>query len=71
MRTIRLLVVTCLSYFALISTTSAQFTIGDDNGANSATSYPTPIFDYFKTMKSQYLYLASEMTGEGMAAGND
>ena len=69
MRTIRLLVVTCLSYFALISTTSAQFTIGDDNGANSATSYPTPIFDYFKTMKSQYLYLASEMTGEGMAAG--
>lgn len=47
----------------------AQYTIGDNNGSNGATVYPSPIFDYFKTMKSQYLYLASEMTATGMTAG--
>lgn len=54
---------------AMVSNLNAQFTIGENNGSNGATVYPTPIFDYFKTMKSQYLYLASEMTGAGMTAG--
>ncbi|MGB4931279.1 MAG: PKD domain-containing protein [Chitinophagales bacterium] len=69
MKRIRHLVVACLSFIAISTNLTAQFTIGADNGANTATSYPTPISDYFKTMKSQYLYLASEMTAAGMTSG--
>lgn len=58
------MVVTCA-----ISNSSAQFVIGANNGSNGATGYPAPIFDYFKTSRAQYLYLASELTAAGMTAG--
>jgi PKD repeat protein len=47
----------------------AQFAIGANNGSNGSEAYPAPIFDYYKTMRAQYLYLASEMTSAGMTAG--
>ena len=52
-----------------LSEANAQFVVGANNGANAATSYPAPIFDYFKTSRSQYLYLASELTAAGMTPG--
>ena len=46
-----------------------SYTIGADNGINGAMVYPTPFGDYYKTMRTQHLYLASELTAMGMAAG--
>lgn len=59
---------------ALISAASISygqtFTIGANNGTNGTTAYPTPFGDYYKTQRAQYLYLASELTGAGMTAGD-
>jgi PKD repeat protein len=58
-----------LSLILRPSTLSAQFTVGSNDGSNTATAFPTPIFDYYKTSKAQYLYLASEMIAAGMSSG--
>ena len=58
-----------LSFILRPSSLSAQFTVGSNDGANTATAFPTPIFDYYKTSKTQYLYLASEMIAAGMTSG--
>lgn len=50
--------------------TEAQtYTIGADNGINGAMVYPTPFGDYYKNMRTQHLYRASELTAAGMTAG--
>lgn len=51
------------------STLHAQYTIGADNGINAATSYPTPFGDYFKTMRTQFLYKGVELISGGMSTG--
>lgn len=65
---------TIMSLFMLYASTAngqtAIFTIGDSVGTNTNTSYPTPFGDWYKTMRTQYLYLASEMTAAGMGAGD-
>ncbi len=45
------------------------FTIGTDDGINGPVNYPSPMADYYKTQRAQYLYLASELTAAGMTSG--
>lgn len=46
------------------------YTIGDNDGANTTTTYPTPFGDFYKTQRAQYLYHAAEMAMMGMGAGD-
>ncbi len=48
---------------------TAQVTVGSDDGANSTTQYPTPLGDFYKQDRQQFLYLADELIGAGLAAG--
>lgn len=54
---------------SLTTSLSAQYTIGADNGINGSMAYPSPFGDYYKTMRAQYLYRASELAAAGMTAG--
>ncbi|MEZ5015268.1 MAG: PKD domain-containing protein [Chitinophagales bacterium] len=45
------------------------YTIGANNGANNSISYPTAFGDFYKTMRTQFLYRADELIAEGMSAG--
>lgn len=49
----------------------AQIDIGIGTGTtgNTTTTYPCPLQDYYEGNRSQYLYLASELTAAGMAPG--
>lgn len=58
-----------LLFFIATNVKSQTFTIGADNGLNGAMVYPTPFGDYYKNMRTQHLYLASELTDMGMSAG--
>jgi len=55
--------------FATTTTGQTLFTIGDSTSLSTAYSYPTPYGDYYKTMRTQFLYLADEMVAAGMGAG--
>lgn len=44
-------------------------TIGTGTTSNTYTGYPTPFGDYYESNRQQYLFLASELTAAGMAAG--
>lgn len=41
----------------------------DDGTPNTTTGYPSPLQDYYKTGRAQYLYLASELSAAGLVAG--
>lgn len=41
----------------------------DDGTPNTTTGYPSPLQDYYKTGRAQYLYRASELSAAGLAAG--
>lgn len=55
----------------LVNSVKAQtdFTIGTATGANTGTSYPCPMQDWYEGSRSQFLYLASELQAAGMGAG--
>ncbi|MCO6175772.1 fibronectin type III domain-containing protein [Flavobacterium sp. NRK F10] len=42
----------------------------DDGSPNTTTGYPSPLQDYYKTGRSQFLYLASELSASGLVAGD-
>jgi hypothetical protein len=42
----------------------------NDGTPNTTTSYPSPMQDYYKTGRAQFLYTASELLGAGLVAGN-
>ena len=46
-----------------------DFTIGTATGANTGSTYPCPIQDFYEGSRSQFLYLASELQAAGMGAG--
>lgn len=58
----------------LISLTSVNaqtdITIGTGTDANTTTSYPCPLQDFYEGSRMQYLYLASELSAAGMSPGN-
>ncbi len=56
--------------FATTTTGQTLFTIGDSTTSSTSTSYPTPYGDFYKTMRTQFLYLADEMVAAGMGAGD-
>ncbi|HNA57066.1 MAG TPA: hypothetical protein PLJ43_03060, partial [Chitinophagales bacterium] len=63
-RTLKLLTLSLI--LGISSCLTAQtFTIGADNGMPGPTNYPSPFGDYYKTMRAQYLYRASELTDMG------
>ncbi|MBK6730304.1 MAG: T9SS type A sorting domain-containing protein [Bacteroidetes bacterium] len=55
---------------ANVATSQTVFTIGDSIVKSSATNYPTPYGDYYKTMRTQFLYHADELVVAGMGAGD-
>ncbi|THU40431.1 T9SS type B sorting domain-containing protein [Niastella caeni] len=56
-------------FIALQSKAQIDITIGNGTTGNATTVYPCPIQDWYEGSRSQYLYLASELTAAGMAAG--
>jgi hypothetical protein len=58
-----------LSLFA--SGLSAQTTvyIGANNGANGTTTYPSPLQDYYRSQRAQYLYREAELNAQGIVSG--
>ena len=54
-----------------ISAQTGTIVVGVNDGTpNSASSNPSPMQDYYKTGKVQFLYTASELLGAGLVAGN-
>ena len=47
-----------------------DITVGANNGSNGAASSPSPLPDYFKNNRQQYLYRAADLTAAGLVAGN-
>ncbi len=44
--------------------------IGANDGANTTTSYPSPLQDYYKAQRAQYLFTAAELTAAGLISGS-
>ncbi|HET8963709.1 MAG TPA: GEVED domain-containing protein [Chitinophagales bacterium] len=55
---------------ASVAISQTVFTIGDSLAKSSSTNYPTPYGDYYKTMRTQFLYHADELVIAGMGAGD-
>ena len=55
---------------ASVATSQTVFTIGDSITKSTSTNYPTPYGDFYKTMRTQFLYQADEMVVAGMGAGD-
>ena len=44
--------------------------IGANSAANTPTSYPCPLGDYYTSQRAQYLYTAAELAAAGISNGN-
>ncbi|CAM4382939.1 T9SS-dependent choice-of-anchor J family protein [Flavobacterium terrigena] len=54
-----------------ISAQTGTIVVGVSDGTpNTITGYPSPMQDFYKTGRAQYLYTASELTNAGFVAGN-
>ncbi len=54
-----------------ISAQTGTVVVGVNDGTpNTSTGDPSPLQDYWKTQRTQYLYTASELAGAGLVAGN-
>lgn len=54
-----------------ISAQTGTIVVGVNDGIpNTATGDPSPLQDYWKVQRTQYLYTAQELTGAGLVAGN-
>ncbi|XZF13384.1 T9SS type A sorting domain-containing protein [Chitinophagaceae bacterium MMS25-I14] len=53
-----------------IAGTAMVDTLGTGTTVNGITTYPTPFGQYYGSNHEQYLILASELTAQGLAAGN-
>ncbi|CAM4002153.1 fibronectin type III domain-containing protein [Flavobacterium branchiophilum] len=49
---------------------TGTLTVGTNDGANTTSSNPAPLQDYFKNSRTQYLYTAAELSAAGFVAGN-
>lgn len=49
---------------------TGTLTVGTNDGANTTSSNPAPLQDYYKNSRSQYLYTAAELSAAGFVAGN-
>lgn len=67
MKKIYSLLILLLSVVSVKSQT--DYTIGSNSGSNAGTTYPSALQDFYEGSRSQYLYLASELTAAGMSAG--
>src|SRR4051812_19267761 len=54
---------------ALRSYGQTDVTIGSGTGANTGTTYPAPLQDYWEGNRAQYLYKASELIAKGIGPG--
>ena len=53
-----------------MSAQTGTIVVGVNDGTpNTATGYPSPMQDYYKTGRVQFLYTASELLGAGLVAG--
>ena len=65
------LLLTMLLLAAFLPQSKAQdFVIGTGTTTNTATGFPCPLQDVYVGARSQYLYLASELTTAGMQEGS-
>lgn len=58
-----------LLIFALSVNAQTDISVGQGTGANTGTTYPCPIQDFYEGSRAQYLYPASELQAAGMTAG--
>jgi len=58
-----------LLLFSFSAKSQTDFTIGTATGANTGSTYPCPIQDFYEGSRAQFLYLASELQAAGMGAG--
>jgi hypothetical protein len=59
------------TFYAAASTgPGGPSTVQIGNGTSTSTSYESPYYHLYGNKLSQYLFLASELTAEGMTAGN-
>lgn len=59
------------TFFYVFAFSQTDISIGSGGTTgNTGTTYPCPIQDFYEGSRSQYLYLASELTNAGMAPGN-
>ncbi|GEM56633.1 hypothetical protein B0A58_15635 [Flavobacterium branchiophilum NBRC 15030 = ATCC 35035] len=49
---------------------TGTLTVGTNDGANTTSSNPAPLQDYYKNSRTQYLYTAAELSAAGFVAGN-
>lgn len=68
----KLLVLTILicSMFSFYAHAQSDISIGTGTAANTGTTYPCPLQDYYEGSRAQYLYRASELTAAGMVPGS-
>ncbi|MBW8051105.1 MAG: hypothetical protein FVQ77_12350, partial [Cytophagales bacterium] len=60
---------TCGANGTSCSNPSSDKTIGTGTTTNSTSTYPAPYGNFYKNAKHQFLYLASELTAEGVNCG--
>lgn len=56
-------------FFGVGLKAQTDYPIGTGTATNTTTSYPCPLPDYWEGSRSQFLYLASELTASGMTPG--
>jgi len=64
------LVTSLITLLAPLYLSAQTFTIGTNDGTNTAGTYPTPYGDSRESTRSQFLYLSSELSSAGVTEGN-
>jgi len=60
----------CMLLFVTSAKAQTDISIGTGAVGNGTTTYPCPLQDFYEGSRTQYLYLASELTAAGMGPGN-
>lgn len=66
----KLLLLILISFINISHYYATTITIGNQSGANTATTYPAPYGNWYSGAKHQMLILASELQAAGMCAGD-
>ncbi|RYE13995.1 MAG: hypothetical protein EOP51_28885, partial [Sphingobacteriales bacterium] len=67
--TLRTLLALIISLSATTARAQVDYLIGTGTTANTCSQFPSPYGQYYEASRTQFLYLASELTAAGMGAG--
>ncbi|MBL7766274.1 MAG: choice-of-anchor J domain-containing protein [Chitinophagaceae bacterium] len=65
-----MLMLTIILLSAVSSFAQTTVIIGANSGANTTTTYPCPLQDWYKAQRAQYLYKAADLAAAGVTAGS-